>query len=151
MRQMSTLIVGLLLAGCATGSPSGYKAPVGALTGAGLGALVGSHIGHGDGRLAAIAGLGVLGAILGYEAGQSLERADAVYARTTPPTRSYTPVPGVIYPAVPPGPAAPPSQYVGATMPGCRVFEQRAWVDNHYVPVYGTACQQWDGTWRVIP
>ncbi|PLX73453.1 MAG: hypothetical protein C0614_12875, partial [Desulfuromonas sp.] len=67
----------LILAGCA---PSmGPKETGGAIVGAGTGALIGSQIGSGSGQLVAVAIGTLAGAILGQEAGKSLDRADQLY------------------------------------------------------------------------
>jgi len=57
----------------------GPKQTGGTLIGAGLGALAGSQIGQGHGRVAAVA-IGVLaGAALGNEVGRSLDRVDHLH------------------------------------------------------------------------
>ena len=96
-----------------------------------------------------------LGVVLLLAAGcaASSPQADAAYARQLAAARTYTPVPPAGYGLFPPPAYAPPlyedpnSPYPA---PACRTYEQRAWVDNRYIPVYGTVCQQWDGTWRIV-
>jgi surface antigen len=79
-RLVASVLVPLALLGCAN-SDLGPKQTIGALAGAGTGALIGAHIGHGRGRLVATSVGTLLGAYLGNEAGKSLDRADALYAR----------------------------------------------------------------------
>ena len=65
---------------------------MGGLIGAGTGALIGSQFGGGSGRLAATAGLSLLGAIIGAGAGESMDRADQVYlGQTTQQGLEYAP------------------------------------------------------------
>ena len=68
------LILCLIPLGCAT--PPGPKEAGGTLVGAGAGALLGSQIGRGQGKLVAVAIGTLAGAILGQEVGKSLDRAD---------------------------------------------------------------------------
>ena len=76
----SVLLVLAVTVGCQTLQDSPKKT-VGTLIGAGLGALTGSQIGGGKGKLAAVA-IGALGgAYLGSELGASLDRADKLYAQ----------------------------------------------------------------------
>jgi len=72
----------LALAACSAGPDGGHKQPVGSLLGAAAGGLAGAQIGSGVGKVAAAAAGTLLGAAIGGEAGASLDRADAVYARS---------------------------------------------------------------------
>ena len=72
---ISILLTTTTLAGCAS------KADWGTTMGAAGGAVVGGQFGAGAGQLAAVALGTLLGGWLGHEAGSSLDRADAAYAR----------------------------------------------------------------------
>jgi hypothetical protein len=68
-----------------------------------------------------------------------------------PPPRSYYPPiiasgPPTSYP-----PIAEATSSRGTAPRNCRKFEQPVKLDGRSVMAYGTACQQPDGTWRVIP
>ena len=77
------LAFAIALSGC-TATNSGPKQTGGTFLGAGLGALAGSQIGKGRGKLVAVAIGTLLGAGLGSSIGQSLDRADRLYmARTS--------------------------------------------------------------------
>lgn len=149
MKQISMLIlVSLLttftLTACAT------REEAGALTGAAVGATIGSSVGHGRGRLLAI----WLGAVVGAQVGQTIGRymdeqdrirtsmilennrsnessswrnPDTNYDYTVTPTRTYE---------VAAGP--------------CREFTVNAKVGGKTEQVYGTACRQQDGSWKII-
>lgn len=149
----------LSLAGCAQqgGSSSGFgvnKQTGGALIGGGAGALAGSQLGHGTGKIAMTAVGALLGAFAGSEVGSSLDRADQMYANqagqqafetarsgqpivwnnpdsghtgTITPTRTYEPSPG---------------QY-------CREYQQTVTVGGQQQQSFGTACRQPDGSWKL--
>ena len=87
MRTSSRLLAAflglVLLAGCAGGPGFGDLGPkqtVGALAGAGAGALAGSQIGGGRGKLVATSVGTLLGAVIGSSVGKSLDRADRIAA-----------------------------------------------------------------------
>lgn len=154
----------LSLTACAQsgGGGSGYgdggfgisKQTGGAILGGAGGALAGSQFGKGTGQIAMAAVGTLLGAYLGSEVGQSLDRADHAYANqagqqafesahtgqsiawnnpdsghagTITPTRTYEPEPG---------------QY-------CREYQQTVTVGGREQKSYGTACRQPDGSWTV--
>ena len=152
--RVAAVAVGLFtlqFAACSTAT--GYKEPSGAFVGAGLGAYAGSRIGSGSGSAAATAIGALLGALFGAEVGRSLDRADAAYAAMS----AQAP-----YGPVPPSPPPPPPMYSASqpytrplssyALPGnCRTFQQRVFIEMREEVVYGTACQQPDGSWRLIP
>ena len=121
---------------------------------AGTGALIGSQFGSGSGRLAATAGLGLLGAILGAGAGESMDRADAVYlGQTTQQGLEYAPSGAQL------GWQNPNSGNYGTITPQasyqspngvCREFNQTVIVGGQQQNAYGTACRQPDGSWKMV-
>jgi surface antigen len=127
----------------------------GAVLGGVGGALAGSQFGKGTGQIAMTAVGTLLGAFVGSEVGQSLDRADHTYANqagqqafesartgqaitwnnpdsghsgTVVPTRTYEQAPG---------------QY-------CREYQQTIMVGGERQQSFGTACRQSDGTWKVV-
>ena len=76
----------LALAACAPGQ--GKKQTGGTLLGAGLGALTGSQIGGGRGKLAAVAIGALAGAYLGNEVGKSLDKRRPYRLCRTQPRRT---------------------------------------------------------------
>jgi surface antigen len=133
----------------------GPKQTVGGLIGAGTGALIGSQFGSGSGRLAATAGLGLLGALLGSQAGQSLDRADQAYlGQSAQQGFEFAPSGAQVgwqnpntanYGAITPQPA-----YQTSYGTICREFNQVIVVGGQQQSAYGTACRQPDGSWRVV-
>tara|TARA_B100000676_G_C17945589_1_gene769010 strand:+ start:24 stop:488 length:465 start_codon:yes stop_codon:yes gene_type:complete len=154
MRKFAPLVAVLFLLGACQGA--GQKQQAGTVIGAGLGALAGSQIGGGGaGTLAAVAIGGLLGAWAGGSLGQSLDEADQVrhnqayqQAQTAPlnqPVSWNNPNTGA-------------SGTVTATRDGnnqstgayCREFEQTITVDGRTETRKGQACQQPDGSWKVL-
>ena len=147
-------IAGLALGAC-QGSGYGTKQTVGALGGAAAGGLLGAQIGGGRGQLAAVAGGALLGAFLGSELGKSLDRADQLAAQQAA-TRAH---------------AAPMNQSIAWNNPDsghsgtvtpvregtntqtgayCREYQTTIMVGGKSESGYGTACQQPDGSWKVV-
>ena len=87
----AALVAALTLGACATEN-AGSKQTGGTILGAVAGGLAGSAFGRGEGRLV-ITGLGtLLGAYVGSDTGQSLDRADLIAAaRTTQVTLESAP------------------------------------------------------------
>lgn len=145
-------LIGSLLGGCA--GQYGEKQAGGAVIGGVLGGLLGSHIGGGGGRLAATAGLAVLGLVLGSEAGRSLDRADAVYVQnTTQRALESNPVgqPMVwqnqerqVYTQV------VPTRTYQTNGRYCREYQQDITIGGKTERSYGRACRQPDGTWQIV-
>lgn len=75
-----------------------------------------------------------------------------------PPPPVYYPPPPVVYVppptayAPPPGLSAVPTSppYIGPSGTYCREFETFGMVGGRRERLYGTACQQPDGSWRVV-
>jgi surface antigen len=138
----------------ACGQLGGPKQTGGTLLGAGLGGLAGSQIGGGKGRLAAVAVGTLLGAFVGNKAGQSLDRADQLFAKQAaqrslerfPSGRSTTwrnPDNGHS------GTFTPTRTFQTAAGSYCREFQQTVTVAGRTQRAFGTACRQPDGSWRI--
>ncbi len=152
-RITSAALVVLSLSACAE-LQNNPKRSLGTLVGAGLGALAGSQIGGGTGRLAAVA-IGALGgAYLGGEVGRSLDRADRAradrtartaleYNRTGETVRWRNPDSGHS------GTFTPTRTYQTANGGNCREYQTTVTVGGRNRDAYGTACRQGDGTWKI--
>lgn len=143
----------LLVAGCESGR--GPKETGGALVGAVVGGLLGSKIGGGTGQLATTAVGTLLGAYLGSQAGQSLDRADRVYAERAAQQgleskQSGTPSTWVNPDTGHAGALKPLNTYRSADGLHCRDYEQTITVDGRSEVARGTACREADGTWRIV-
>ena len=127
---------------------------MGTLGGAAAGGLAGAQFGKGTGQLAATAGGVLLGALLGGEVGKSLDRADQTYA-TRAADRAYTAPMGEQIRWENPesgnyGMVTPTRE--GRTPSGqyCREFNQTIYVGGRAEQATGRACQQPDGTWKIV-
>lgn len=157
--KKTVLILALMsatgLAACQnTTGGMGNKQLLGTGGGAVLGGLAGSQIGGGSGRLWATGAGVLLGALVGSEIGASLDNADIAYANSAN-QRAYT---------APVGETIrwnnPESGNYGTVTPTrsgtdnygrvCREYNQTIYVGGKQQSGYGTACQQSDGSWKVI-
>jgi surface antigen len=144
----------LVTAGCADSGLGGTKQTVGTLGGAAAGGFAGSQFGKGKGQLAMTAGGVLLGALLGSQVGKSLDRADQAYAAqaadqayTSPvgePIRWNNPESGNY------GTVTPVREGTTASGQYCREFNQTIYVGGRAEQGTGTACQQADGTWKIV-
>ena len=146
-------LAGLLVA-CAD-AQNNPKQTIGTLLGTGVGALIGSQVGGGKGKLAAVA-IGALGgAYLGSEIGKSLdyvdrqragkaEQAALEYNRAGVATSWRNPDTGNS------GRVTPKSATQMASGEYCREYEHEIVVDGRTEIANGTACRQTDGNWRTV-
>lgn len=150
---LATLAAALLLSGCQAQS-MGTKEGVGTLGGAAVGGLLGSNIGKGSGRLAATAAGVVLGGWLGNEIGASLDRADRTYMGEANARAYAAPVGQQITWNNPQsgnaGTITPVRDGYASDGAYCREFQQSITVGGQKQQGYGRACQQQDGTWKII-
>ncbi|MEE8393078.1 MAG: RT0821/Lpp0805 family surface protein [Rhodospirillales bacterium] len=127
----------------------------GTLIGAGLGALIGSQLGGGKGKLAMVA-IGALGgAYLGSEVGKSLDRADRMHAERNAQGSLEHNKSGQTSTWSNPdsghsGTVTPTNVYETASGEDCRQFETTVNIDGQQEKAIGRACRQSDGTWRIV-
>ncbi len=146
----ATLAVATLLAACAV--DAGPKEAGGAVVGGVAGGLLGSTIGDGRGNAAATILGASLGAIVGGAVGRELDDQDrdrAYFAAQAAladgePEEWENPATGHR------GRFAPKRSYYNSRRVLCRDFEHRVWIEGEPEIVEGTACQQADGSWRVV-
>ncbi len=156
MIRQSVLVLcaaAMLLAACETDN-MGNKETIGTLGGAAGGGLLGAQIGHGSGKLAAVAAGTLLGGFVGNEIGSSLDKADRIAAQQAE-SRAYT---------APIGQKItwnnPQSGNNGVIVPTrdgydqagsyCREFQQTITVGGKQQQGFGKACQQPDGSWKIV-
>ncbi|MCW8829330.1 MAG: RT0821/Lpp0805 family surface protein [Gammaproteobacteria bacterium] len=142
-----TLATLFTLSGCAT-----YQGPqeqTGMVIGGVLGGVLGSHVGGGHGRTAAIIAGSLIGASIGGSIGRSMDEVDRMKTaqtletvRTGVPAKWRNPDTGNQYTVV------PTHTYETTTGP-CREYTIDAVIGGRVEKVYGTACRQPDGSWRV--
>lgn len=154
MRQALALLTILmfLFAGCT--QHMGQKEGAGTLIGATTGALLGSNIGGGEGRVFAVAIGTLAGALFGQEIGRSLDRADRIamgqnaqyaleHTRSNEITRWDNPDSGNS------GSMTPTRTYQQASGQYCREYRQTVMIGGQHQEAYGTACRQPDGSWLI--
>jgi surface antigen len=153
-RRVAAIAVLAVLGACAQGGgyqPYLNKQNSGAVLGAVGGAVTGAQFGSGSGRLASTAVGTLLGAFVGSEIGRSLDRADNQYASQTASqafntgsaTRWQNPESGN-YGTV------TPMRTIETNSGVCREFQQTVTIGGRTERAYGTACQQPDGSWKII-
>jgi len=150
---LTVMAAALLLSACQA-QEMGTKEGVGTLGGAAVGGLLGSSVGKGSGRLAATAAGVVLGGWLGNEIGASLDKADRS-AMTTATSRAYTaPVGQQITWNNPEsgnsGTITPVRDGYASNGAYCREFQQTVAIGGQQQQAYGRACQQPDGSWKIV-
>ena len=143
---VSSLSLSIFLVGCADVTNEG----VGTVTGGVVGGLIGSQFGGGAGKIAAAAGGAVIGAYLGGQIGKSMDRQDRMEmqrALETAPTGQVVvwtnPDNGYHYSV------RPTRTYYVAEQP-CREYTTNAVIAGKKQQIYGKACRQTDGSWRVV-
>ncbi|WP_029008877.1 RT0821/Lpp0805 family surface protein [Azospirillum halopraeferens] len=153
----------LLVTGCmssGTGGGYGYgdgggnKQMAGAVLGGVVGGLAGSRFGGGTGKLVAVGVGTLLGAALGSAAGASMDRADLAYAQQAERTAYGAPVGQTISWNNPQngnwGSYTPVRDGYASGGQYCREFQTTASIGGRMQQVTGTACQQADGSWRMV-
>ena len=140
--------LGLALSGCES-PPSQQQS--GTVIGGVLGGALGSQIGHGSGRAAATVIGTLIGATIGGNVGRSMDQTDRLKTAQTLETvrtgRSSTwrnPDTGAEY-------TVTPTRTRQAAEGPCREYTVDATVAGRPERVYGQACRQKDGSWRVVP
>lgn len=124
---------------------------VGTVTGGVVGGLLGSQFGGGSGRVIATGAGALVGAYLGNSIGKSMDKVDrmemqraletaqvgrSVSWRNPDTGNSYTVRPTKTY-------------YVTKDQP-CREYTTNAMIGGKSQQIYGRACRQTDGSWRVV-
>lgn len=151
MKKMFYMIVCIFLAATLSACQNMTKQDVGTLTGAAVGGALGSQFGGGTGRIVAAVGGAVLGGFIGGQIGKSMDQTDrlqmqqALENNRTGNTTSWTnPDTHARYRVRPTKTYKKPSgQY-------CREYTTSAVIAGKTQQMYGTACRQPDGTWKVI-
>ncbi len=146
-------LASLLLAGCENSSV-GQKQALGGLSGAALGGLLGAQFGAGTGKLAAT-GAGVLiGGLVGSEIGRSMDETDRIRANQAINQSYSAPIGDPITWNNPGtgnfGAVTPTRDGTSRSGQYCREFRQTISVDGRSQQGTGVACQQADGTWRIV-
>ncbi|MBA2711898.1 MAG: glycine zipper 2TM domain-containing protein [Tatlockia sp.] len=142
----SSLSISVLLTGCAPMT----NQDAGTLTGGVVGGLVGSQFGSGSGQVMAAAGGALLGAYLGGNIGRTMDRVDRLEMQraleTAPTGRAIVwsnPDTGYRY-------TVQPTRTYYTNQQPCREYITKAMIGGKAQQIYGKACRQADGSWRVV-
>ena len=143
---VASLSLSFLLVGCAPMNNEG----VGTISGGVIGGLLGSQFGGGSGKVVAAAGGALLGAYLGGQIGKTMDRQDRMEMQraleTAPTGRAVVwsnPDNGNRYTVL------PTRTYYHSQQP-CREYTTKAIIGGKSEQIYGKACRQGDGSWRVV-
>ncbi|WP_018871924.1 RT0821/Lpp0805 family surface protein [Thioalkalivibrio sp. ALJ16] len=143
----TALAAALGVSGCAT--HQGTQEQAGMVIGGVLGGALGSQVGSGRGRTAAIIAGTLVGAAIGGSVGQSMDEVDRLKTaqtlesvRTGVPSQWVNPDSGNQYTVV-------PTRTYESTAGPCREYTIDAVIGGQTEQVYGTACRQPDGSWRI--
>lgn len=144
---VATLTLSVFLSSCAQVTNEG----IGTVTGGVVGGLIGSQFGGGSGKVAAAAGGALLGAFLGGNIGRTMDKVDRMQMQqaleTAPVGRSVSwknPDNGNTYTV------KPVKTYYTSSQQPCREYTTRAIIGGKSQEIYGKACRQADGSWRVV-
>lgn len=145
LRVTSVVLAASLIAGCtATQEQSGT------LLGGAAGAAAGSAIGGGSGRTVAIILGALVGSAVGANIGRHMDEQDRIRTAEvmeySPTGRSSTwrnPDTQTAY-------TVTPTRTYETNVGPCREFTMNAEVGGRPEQVYGTACRQPDGSWRIV-
>ena len=151
--HLPILAAALILVGCT--SDAGEKQTVGTILGGVGGAVAGAQFGSGGGRLAMTALGTLLGAYLGSEIGTSLDKADQAHAQRAETQAHNAPIGETIQWN------NPDSGHSGSVTPVrdgtdsasgqyCREYQTTVTVGGETQDAFGTACQQPDGSWKIV-
>lgn len=124
---------------------------LGGIAGGVAGGVMGSQIGKGDGKTAATIGGAILGYLVGSTVGRELDQLDQAcvgqaleHARTHQTVAWRNSDRNTTYEVT------PTEIFRGASGEYCREYYSIATVNGRMKKVYGTACRQSDGTWKLI-
>lgn len=150
MKKILTVLIAVLVSLSLVGCSNMTKQDVGTVSGGVIGGLVGSQFGGGSGQLVAI-GLGaVAGALIGGAIGKNMDETDRLKMNqaleTQPvgqPAYWKNDKTGTSYTVV------PTKNVTVKSNKYCREYRTTADVAGKQQQIYGTACRQPDGTWKI--
>ncbi|MDX2141951.1 MAG: RT0821/Lpp0805 family surface protein [Rhodospirillaceae bacterium] len=154
-RSVSVALVAgaLTLSGCAADGRADKEA-LGTLLGAAAGGWAGSSIGKGDGKVVATAVGTMLGAAIGNQIGRGLNDVDRMRMRQAEQRAYAAPIGEAI---VWNNPSTGNSGTITPTRDGrstagryCREFQTEITVGGKKENAHGVACQQPDGSWKIV-
>lgn len=146
--RKTIIIVAFSLAATACVPPNNEQ--VGSVAGGVVGGLLGSQFGGGSGKIVAAVGGTILGSVIGGRIGQTMDRLDrlelqrALESEPTGQTKAWTnPDNGNQYRV------KPTHTYQNSQSQPCREYVTEAVIGGKKEKMYGKACRQADGSWKV--
>lgn len=151
MKKLSTLIVASVLSFSLAACEELSKQDVGAVTGGVLGGALGSTVGKGSGQIAAVVGGTLIGALIGGSIGKTMDDVDRIKmmqaletAPSNAPVSWVNPDSGNSYTVVP-----APAMVASNGQP-CREYTTTAVIGTRHEQIYGKACRDAAGNWKVV-
>ncbi len=148
-RVLTIAFIAVFLSACANMDSRGQNEQAGMIIGGVLGGILGNQVGKGDGRTAAVIAGTMIGAAIGGNVGRSMDEADRLKTahsletvRTGVPSQWVNPDSGNQY-------TVTPTRTYGDASGPCREYTVDAVVGGKKDKLYGTACRQPDGSWKV--
>ncbi len=146
----SIMSVFLFVGGCGASNEE-----IGSVVGAVAGGYIGSQFGEGDGKTAATILGAVLGAYIGSEIGRDLDDRDLAMMNHTTNRALSQAGNGTTYSWQNPGTGArgsvtPRSSFHNDDGTNCREFSQSVNAKGRYHTATGVACEQSDGSWKIV-
>jgi surface antigen len=151
MKKLLTSFMILICSASLAGCQNMSQADVGTMTGAVAGGLLGSMVGQGSGRILAIGAGALAGSMIGNAVGKKMDETDQLKMQQAlennqagQPAYWRNQKTGVRYEMTP---------VRNVTHHGnkyCREYRTTADVGGKQQQVYGTACRQPDGAWKIV-
>lgn len=150
MRLINFLLVLILATGVVGCTTTPTQENQGMVIGGILGGVLGSQVGDGDSRIITAAVGTLIGAIAGSAIGKRLDEADRLKTghtletvRTGVSSEWKNPDTGYDYTVT------PTRTYSADSGTPCREFSMKSEIGGKSEEVYGTACRQADGSWKI--
>lgn len=157
---MKKIVLGIMmlstlgLGACQTLDGTNTKQVVGTGSGAIIGGILGSKVGGGSGQLWATGAGALVGALVGSEIGKSLDSADQAQASKATYRAHNAPIGETVSWRNPDsgnyGTITPTRDGYSSSGKYCREYQQTVYVGGKKESAYGTACQQPDGSWKIV-
>lgn len=144
-----SIVVSLSLATLLSGCTVNHET-VGTLSGGAIGGLLGSQFGGGSGKVLAAGAGALVGAYLGGNIGRTMDKVDRMEVQRTLETAQTgktvtwtNPDSGNKY-------QVKPTRTYYTNQQPCREYITKAIIGGKPEQIYGKACRQADGSWRVV-
>lgn len=141
-----SLSLAIFLTGCTSVNNEGFST----VTGGVVGGLLGSQFGGNSGKVAATAGGAILGAFLGGKIGQYMDRQDRMEMQRALETTSTGKAVSWKNPDTGNQYSVKPTRTYYVKQQPCREYVTNALIGGKSQQIYGKACRQADGSWKVV-